>query len=142
MPKTKVRKSRVRKSGMRKSLRTKRGGTRDKPQTESKKAEKVLYDPKRFQRGVRSRSYAGDTDEFPSDLDDDDNNQITHKKNTSVLSLPKQYFEGGPSYFKPTRKEVSEFLNTKKTTGNNVLYMHRKDRNLTLGEEPDTTSKN
>lgn len=111
MPKTKVRKSRTRKSGMRKSLRIKRGGTRDKPnRTESKAA--------KSEHKIVVAQKSDNTD--------------------AKLSLPAHYFEGGPSYFRPTSKQVSELLNTKKTSGNNVPYVFRKDRNLTLGEELDT----
>lgn len=115
MPKTKVRKSRTRKSGMRKSLRIKRGGTRYKP-SDTKKAEKTeksvnpQYDSS-YQRAMR-RSKISPPPTPPSDIEDKPSVPIAHK-NTSVLSLPAHYFEGGPSYFRPTSKQVSELLNTK-----------------------------
>ena len=142
MPKTKVRKSRTRKSRMRKSLRIKRGGTRDKPNRTESKAAKSEHKP--IQKTM-NRSYYSPPPTPPTDIEDvigTGTQPLTHKKNTSentsVLSLTKQYFEGGPSYFRPTSKQVSEFLNTKKTSGNNVPYLFRKDRNRILGEENDT----
>jgi len=121
------------------------GGVGEKPNKPKSQAKKstAVFGKNMPQYPQRWSGYPVQPDWTESEDDNaSDSVPITHKKNTSVLSLSKQYFEGGPSYFKPTSKEVSEILNTKKTTGNNVPYMLRKDRNLTLGEEPDTKSEN
>jgi hypothetical protein len=107
---------------MRKSLRTKRGGTRDKKHTESK-AEKSGHKP--IQKTMTRSKYSPPPSP-PSDIETmtvrelndllHKQQVIAHKSNntSSDLSLADHYFQGGPSYFKPTRKQVSEILNTKK----------------------------